>query len=232
MRILQRIKAVFIILEFIVTVGIVIVLIAMFNKYNWQIRNRWAKIQKWLIGYKLEVIGEPDLDAQMLILNHQSLLDIVLLEASYPKNIAWIAKKEIANIPFFGRIITQPNMISIDREDKKSLLKLFADVKDRLQKKRVISIFPEGTRGDGKTIAPFKPGAKLIASKLKLRVQPIVVVNTRSVLDSQNFIAKSGVVKLIYLDSFNVSENKNWFNDIQKQMQDRLTQELASMSID
>ncbi len=231
MKILQKIKAILIILEFIITVGIVIILMAVFNKHNWKIRRTWAKMQRWLIGYKLEVIGKPDLDAQMLLLNHQSLLDIILLEGSYPKNIAWIAKKEIADIPFFGKIITQPDMISIDREDKKSLLKLFVDAKDRLQKKRVISIFPEGTRGDGKTIAPFKPGAKLIASKLKLRVQPIVVVNTKNVLDSQKFVAKSGIVKLIYLDSFSVTENKNWFIDVQKQMQERLNQELLVTKI-
>ena len=118
-------------------------------------------------------------------------------------------------------------MISIDREDKKSLLKLFGECKDRLEEGRVIAIFPEGTRGDGKTIAPFKAGTKLIASKLKLKVQPAVIVNTRNVLDSQKFLAKSGKVKLIYLDSFYVKENKNWFEEMQLEMQKRLDMELS-----
>ena len=227
MKILQKTKAISIFINFVITVSIVIILIIFFGKHSWKIRRTWAKLQAWLTGYKLEVIGTPDIEAQMIILNHQSLLDIIILEATYPKNLAWVAKKEITDMTFFGKIITLNKMISINREDKKSLLKLFADCKERLEAGRVIAIFPEGTRGDGKTIAPFKAGTKLIASKLKLKVQPVVIVNTRNVLDSQNFLAKSGKVKLIYLDSFYVKENKNWFEDMQIQMQERLDEELS-----
>ncbi len=226
MKILQKIKAISIFINFVITVSVVVILITFFNKHNWKVRRTWAKLQAWLTGYKLEIIGTPDLEAHMLILNHQSLLDIIILEATYPKNLAWVAKKEIEDMTFFGKVITANRMISINRDDKKSLLKLFADSKDRLEAGRVIAIFPEGTRGDGKTIAPFKAGTKLIASKLKLKVQPAVIVNTRNVLDSQNFIAKSGKVKLIYLDSFYVKENKNWFEEIQIAMQERLDEEL------
>ncbi len=226
MKILQKTKAVSILINFIITVTVVIILMALFNKNHWKIRRAWAKLQAWLTGYDLEVIGAPDPDVQMVILNHQSLLDIIIMEATYPKNIAWVAKKEIEDMPFFGKVISLSKMIAINRQDKKSLIKLFSDSKERLEEGRVIAIFPEGTRGDGKSIAPFKAGTKLIASKLKLKVQPIVVVNTRNVLDSQNFLAKSGKVKLIYLDSFNVKDNKNWFEEVQTQMQKRLQIEL------
>lgn len=226
MKILQKTKAISILINFLITVTIVIFLMKIFNKSHWKIRRAWAKLQAWLTGYKLEVIGAPDPDAQMIILNHQSLLDIIIIEATYPKNIAWVAKKEIENMRFFGQVITLSDMISINREDKKSLLKLFSDCKTKLEEGRVIAIFPEGTRGDGKTIAPFKAGTKLIASKLKLKVQPAVVVHTRDVLDSQNFLAKSGKVKLIYLETIDVKEHKNWFEEIQIQMQERLDQEL------
>jgi 1-acyl-sn-glycerol-3-phosphate acyltransferase len=229
MKILQKIKATSILIQFVITVTIVIILMAIFPKSHWKIRQTWAKMQRWFIGYDLNIDGAPDPEADMLIINHQSLLDIILLEATYPRNIAWVAKKEIADIPFFGKIITLPKNISINRDDKKSLLKLFADAKESLQNERVIAIFPEGTRGDGKKLAPFKAGTKLIASKLKLKVQPIVVVNTRDVLDSQNFLAKSGKVKLIYLDSFFVKDNKNWFEDVQKQMQEVLDNELNNL---
>jgi 1-acyl-sn-glycerol-3-phosphate acyltransferase len=230
MKILQKTKAISIFINFVITVTIVIILMTLFNKHSWKIRRTWAKLQAWLTGYKLEVIGEPDLEAQMVIVNHQSLLDIIILEATYPKNLAWVAKKEIEDMKFFGKVITLTKMISINREDKKSLLKLFSDSKERLEEGRVIAIFPEGTRGDGKTIVPFKAGTKLIASKLKLKVQPAIVVNTRNVLDSQNFLAKSGKVKLIYLESFYVKEHKNWFEEVQKQMQSRLDLELKEIN--
>jgi len=229
MKILQKIKATTILVQFVITVSIVILLMTLFPKSHWKIRKTWSKMQKWLIGFDLEITGTPDPEADMLIINHQSLLDIILLEATYPKNIAWVAKKEIEDIPFFGKIISLPKNIAINREDKKSLLKLFADCKESLDNGRVIAIFPEGTRGDGKKLAPFKAGTKLIASKLKLKVQPVVVINTRNVLDSQNFLAKSGKVKLIYLDSFYVKDNKNWFEDVQKIMQEVLDREISNL---
>jgi 1-acyl-sn-glycerol-3-phosphate acyltransferase len=227
---LKKLKGLFILVEFIITVTVVIIFFYLFKNSHWQIRKTWAKIQKWLIGYKLEIEGKPDLDAGIIILNHQSLLDIILVEATYPKNVSWVAKKEIAQMKFFGRVITMPKMVALDREDKKSLIKLFSDCKDRVSEGRVIAIFPEGTRGDGKKIAKFKAGSKLIASKLKLKVQPAVIVNTRNVLDSQKFLAKSGKVKLIYLDSIDISQNKNWFDDIQVAMQERLDLENSLLS--
>jgi 1-acyl-sn-glycerol-3-phosphate acyltransferase len=227
MKLLKKLKGIFILIEFIITVTVVIALFVLFKDKNWKIRRTWGKLQSWLIGYDLEIVGKPDLEAGMLMMNHQSLLDIVIMEDSYPKDLAWVAKKEIADIPFFGNIIKMPKNIQLNREDKKSLIKLFSDCRDRVEDGRVIAIFPEGTRGEGKKLLKFKAGSKLIASKLKLKVQPAVIINSRNVLDSQSFLAKSGKVKIIYLDSINVKENKNWFDDLQIQMQQKLDEELG-----
>ncbi len=229
MKILAKFKAIFIFIEFFVSVTIVIILFVLFKNKVWKVRKVWSKLQRIFIGYDLEIIGKPDSDAEILILNHQSLLDIIILEETYPKDIAWIAKKEIADIPFFGNIIKMPKNIQIDRDDKKSLLQLISDCKQRIDEGRMIAIFPEGTRGNGIKMAKFKAGSKLIASKLKLKVQPAVIVNTKNVLDSQSFFAKSGKVKIIYLDSIDVKENKKWFDDLQVDMQKKLDSEIKSL---
>lgn len=67
-------------------------------------------------------------------------------------------------------------MILLDREDKRSLVMLFKLAKERLDENRILAIFPEGTRSDGKEeFLPFKNGAKLLVEKYHLRYQPIVV---------------------------------------------------------
>jgi 1-acyl-sn-glycerol-3-phosphate acyltransferase len=203
-----------------------------FNKYNWQVRRYWARLQAFLIGYKLTIKGTPSSDANMVLMNHQSLLDIVIIEANYPKNIAWVAKKEIADMKFFGAILTLPKMIIIDRENRKSLVKLFRDVKDRLEDGRVIGMFPEGTRGDGKELLEFKSGAKLISEKLNLKVQPVVIVNTRDIVDSQNFLAKSGKVTVVYLDPIDPKQDKSWYENMHKNMQETLVKELQLLNND
>lgn len=227
---IQRFKAVYILVEFILTVSVVILLMTLFNKKHWHIRKAWAKLQTLLIGVKTTTEGVADLNAQMIVCNHQSLLDIVVLESIHPKNLSWVAKKEIQDLPFFGKIISLPKMIAVERENKKSLLKLFADCKNRLENERVIAIFPEGTRGDGYTMKPFKAGAKMIANKLSLKVQPVVIVNTKNILDSQGFKAQSGDVKIIYLDTVDVTADKAWFDHIQVTMQAKLTEEMKLLN--
>ncbi len=226
MKILKKIKAVFILLEFIVSVTVVIFLMKFFNDKNWILRRAWAKMQAYLIGYKLTIKGKPNLEAKMVLMNHQSLLDIVVMENIYPQNIAWVAKKEIAQMKFFGQILTLPKMIILDREDRKSLVKLFRDAKDVLNDNRPIGIFPEGTRGDGRELLEFKSGAKLLAEKLGLKVQPVVIVNTRDVLDSVNFEARSGDVVVRYLDLVDPKLDKDWYSKLHKKMQETLVQEL------
>ncbi len=226
MMILQKIKAFFILIQFVITVTIVIGLMKFFNTHHWKFRKAWAKLQAWLIGYKLTIKGKPDPEAQMLLMNHQSLLDIVVMEANYPKDIAWVAKKEIADIPFFGQILTLPDMIIVDREDRKSLVTLFKGAKKRLNEGRIIGIFPEGTRSRGEKLLKFKSGAKIIAEKLHLKVQPVVIVNTRAILDSQNFVAKSGLVTVIYLESVDPQNDPKWFEKLRKKMQETLVEEL------
>ncbi|HIO90943.1 MAG TPA: 1-acyl-sn-glycerol-3-phosphate acyltransferase [Campylobacterales bacterium] len=225
--IFKKLKAVWILIEFIITVSFVLGIMKIFRKYNWPIRRVWAKMQRFLLGVDLEVIGKPDLEAKLLIINHQSLLDIVILDGDYPKNIAWVAKKEIADIFFFGHILKIPRMIIIDRESKTSLIKLFKDSKDRVENGRVVAIFPEGTRGSGDDIQKFKVGAKLLAQKLGLKVQPVVLIGTRKLLDSQNFTATRGKVKLIYLDSIDPKDDKDWYKNIRILMQKTLDKELS-----
>ncbi len=231
MLIFQKIKAVLILIQMVITVSITILFMWLFNDNHWYFRKIWARLQSFFIGYKLTIKGKADPDTQLVLINHQSLLDIILLEGYYHDNIAWVAKKEIQEMTFFGQILTLPKMIIIDREDtRKSLVKLFKDVKERLAEKRVIGMFPEGTRGDGKTLLPFKSGAKLIAEKLKLKVQPVVVVNTRAIVDSQNFVAKKGEVVLIYLDAIDPSQDKEWFEKLHKSMQETLDYELKLLA--
>ena len=175
-------------------------------------------MQRWLIGYKIDVIGSPDPRANMIIANHQSMLDIMALEEIHPANICWIAKKEIEDLPFFGNIIRVPKMISIDRKDPRSLPKIIKLAKERVSQGRVIAIFPEGTRSNGDKILKFKSGANIIANKLNLIVQPVLIIGSRKIIDSKSISVNSGTVKIIYMDIVNTSD-ENWLENTREKMQ-------------
>jgi len=219
---LSRIRALLVVIQFSLTVAVTIFFMYLFRNHTHKVIKIWMKFQMFFLGIKLEEEGSLDETCDMVILNHQSLLDIIVMEYIHSKNLAWVAKKEITDLPFFGHIIKAPRMISIDRENKAGLVKLLRESKDRLSKGRPIAIFPEGTRTDGKTILPFKSGAKMVANKLKLRVQPVVMLNTRKILDSKKLTCNPGIVKVIYLEPVQASNDTDWFKQTELKMNEIL----------
>ena len=57
-------------------------------------------------------------------------------------------------------------------------------------------MFPEGTRSDGTYIGEFKAGAKMVGNKFNLKVQPVVMFNTRNIVNSQKWKQLLELLKL------------------------------------
>jgi 1-acyl-sn-glycerol-3-phosphate acyltransferase len=224
--ILARIRGIIVLIQFTISVAFVVIAMYTFKNHVHKIIKFWMKLQIYFLGITFEQVGKMDESCDMVIMNHQSLLDIIVIEHIHNKHLAWVGKKEITNLIFFGHIMKAPNMITIDRENKVGLLKLLKDAKDRLSKNRPIAIFPEGTRSSGKRMLPFKPGAAMIANKLNLRVQPLVIINTKNILDSQKLDANPGIVKIIYLDPVQANKDTNWYQETEKKMNEILSSEM------
>jgi len=182
------------------------------------------KFSAWFIRYltffSTEIEGKEDPDAQMFLINHQSDLDIGILETSTGKDLTWVAKKALFDVPFFGLAMSLPEDIEVERESKMSLIKILKAAKDRLKKKRVIAMFPEGTRSRTGRMLPFRSGAKVIADKYKLKVQPIVLIETAKCYDIKKFYYMPKKIKVVFLDSFVADpDDKYWLENLRKTMQ-------------
>lgn len=222
---MKRIRGIFIFIQFSITVAIVVLCMYIFRNHTHKVIKIWMNVQMFFLGIKLKIEGKLDESCNMLIMNHQSLLDIIVIEYIHSRHIAWVAKKEITDLFFFGHIIKAPKMISIDRENKAGLIHLLNEAKDRLDRGRPIAMFPEGTRSDGTFMGEFKPGAKMVANKYNLRVQPIILFNTRNIIDSQNVKASSGVVKVVFLKPIQASKDTSWYEDTENLMRERFEAE-------
>lgn len=229
---IARIRALFLMIEFVITILIIIVIIYFTKNNGLKIRKLWAKMQTYIMNFKVKQIGKADKDAKLLIINHQSLVDIIALEGIFPGNLCWITKKELENIPLFGHIVKAPKMISIDRKDKRSIIKLLRLSKERIAQGRVMALFPEGTRAPTTEMLEFQAGGKILAEKLNIKVQPVVVVNTKHILDSQKMTSHSGSLSIIYLESIDPKKDKDWFSNMKENMQKRLNDELANYTSD
>ena len=225
MKVLTRIRGIILLIQFSITVAITVILMYTFRNHTHKVIKAWMSFQMFVLGIKLEIEGKLDESCDMVMLNHQSLLDIIVVEYIHSRDLAWVAKKEIADLFFFGHIIKAPKMISIDRENKAGLIHLLKEAKDRLDKKRPIAMFPEGTRSDGTKMLSFRPGAKMIANKYNLKVQPIIFFNTRNIVDSKRLKASPGIVKVVFLDPIQADKNTDWFEKIEENMNQTFNKE-------
>ena len=214
------------VISFIVAL-LMIPLITLFRSYKGMIMHYLNRTILFFMGGKVMQEGEADPDADMIVMNHQGIVDIIAMEALQRGHLRWVAKKELFDTPWFGHLLKNGDMISIDRENKKGLIKMIKDVKESLEvKKRKVVIFPEGTRAKNQKLLPFKSGTKFIAEKMQLKVQPVIVTGSKWLLNEHDRTAHSGTVKYTYLPSIDVSQaDETWFEDLHARMQEEIDRE-------
>ncbi len=186
-------------------------------------RSLWCRIQVFLSGIRFEYKGLPAPDATMYVLNHRSWIDIILTEAIITKlkhnlNPCWVAKKELMHNVFVRIFMDLYRMINVDRGGKSALIKLIKDAQKPIEDKRPIMIFPEGTRNKGGGIGEFKPGAKILAQKYGLKIQPVVYVNSDYVFDTRQMKIRRGKkIKVIFMPPVDTSA-PDWFETLHADM--------------
>ncbi len=202
-------------------VSLMIILITLFPKYKGIIMHKLNRVILFLMGVKLKTIGKRDKKANLFLMNHQGIMDIIALEAIENTHFRWVAKKELFETPWFGYLLKNGDMISVDRENKAGLVKLLKDAKESIEEKnRAVAIFPEGTRSSNQKLLPFKPGAKLIANKLKMRVQPIAITGSKYALNEHNKTGHSGTIYIHYLNAFDVTDApKDWYDKVREEIE-------------
>ncbi len=193
----------------------------LFGKYKGTIVHHINRLTLFMMGGKLEQVGTMDITVDLYVMNHQGIVDIIGLEALQNNHLRWVAKKELFDALWFGNLLRHGEMISLDRSNKAGLIKLIKDVKESKEiYHRAVAIFPEGTRADGQPLLNFKQGTNMIARKLELRVQPIVITGSKWVLNEHIRTGHSGTVRYEFLPSFDVkSDDKEWFDKLREDMQ-------------
>jgi len=120
-------------------------------------------------------------DTYVLVANHQSLLDILVLFRLY-KHFKWVSKVEIFRVPFIGWNMTLNRYIAIRRGDRTDATRMMDACGEALDTGSSIMIFPEGTRSPTGNIRDFRHGAFTLAWRHHAPVLPIIVDGTLDAL--------------------------------------------------
>jgi 1-acyl-sn-glycerol-3-phosphate acyltransferase len=105
-------------------------------------------------GVRASLVGEPLRQDVMVVANHLSWLDILILGGTC--GCAFVSKAELEGVPVIGWLATLNRTIFIRRDERRAVPAQIAAIQAGMAAGPV-AIFPEGTTGDGVTLLPFKP---------------------------------------------------------------------------
>lgn len=132
----------------------------------------------------------------VVVANHASYLDGVVLKASLPARFCFVIKKEVSRIPIAGMLLRRIGSEFVDRfnrhagaMDARRLLKA-ADAGQAL------AFFPEGTFLAEPGVGKFHTGAFAIAARTKLPVVPVCIRGTRTILPSTRYLPRPGRIDI------------------------------------
>ena len=169
----------------------------------YRIARAWLSLTistaRTLLGIQVRVTGMEHLPqgqkgAAVLLVKHQSTFETFLMPALMPHPLAYVFKKELLRIPFFGWAIGRLDMIHIDRKDgRRAFQKVVAHGKALLEQGTWVTMFPEGTRVPRGYRGQYKSGGTRLAIQAGVPVIPIAVTSAKC-WPRKAFIKFPGVV--------------------------------------
>ncbi|HEV8117573.1 MAG TPA: lysophospholipid acyltransferase family protein [Thermoanaerobaculia bacterium] len=171
---------------------------------DWFLRfaRGWARTILFMSGVPLRVSGRERLaslasGSAVIVANHESLADILVLLASLPIQVRFLAKRRIFSVPVLGWSIRAAGFIPVDRGDHRRGAATFEAAMARLQGGRSVIVFPEETRTRTGELLPFKKGAALLALRSGLPILPVGIAGTRRVLPRDTLLPTAGPAAVV-----------------------------------
>ena len=155
----------------------------------------------FILGIQNRVTGMENLpqgakDPAVLLVKHQSTWETFVMPALMPHPLAYVFKKELLRVPFFGWAMARMDMIHIDRGQRSQAFAKVVTQGKRLMGEGVwVIMFPEGTRIPRGQVGQYKTGGTRLAIEAGVPVIPIAVTSAKC-WPTKAFIKKPGLVDI------------------------------------
>jgi len=165
-------------------------------------RTVWAPVILWMAGIKLTVKGLENIPTDgkpyIVVSNHQSVIDIPILFYILPFNVYFVAKKEIAKVPFIGWYMHAMGMIFLEKGGRDKALQSMISAGLLIRKGKSVMTFPEGTRSLDEKIGSFKAGTFILAEQAGVDILPVKISGAGKIWPSGSFTIKRGPVTVSF----------------------------------
>ncbi len=169
-----------------------------------RVADPWARVSLWLArvicGIRHEVRGSEHIVHGPVIYasKHQSAWDTIIF-LTLLRCPAYVLKRELLWLPFWGWYLWRMRMIAIDRAAGMSSIKhMLRQAKEQLAQRRAIIIYPEGTRTSPGAAPHYHPGILALYSQLDVPVIP-VALNSGLFWGKNAFLKRPGTITIEFL---------------------------------
>jgi 1-acyl-sn-glycerol-3-phosphate acyltransferase len=164
------------------------------------IARLWAKIILIGMGFYYKIEREQEMErgkSYMLVANHTSMTDIMLMLVVSKNPFVFVGKKELAKIPIFGFFYKRTSIL-VDRGSSKSRFEVFKRAQHRLNQGLSICIFPEGGVPEDQSILldEFKDGAFRLAIEHEIPIVPMTFADNKKRFSFNFFSGSPGRMRV------------------------------------
>ena len=117
----------------------------------------------------------PEKKGALLVCNHVSYMDALLLSAVCPRLIRFVMEEDYANLPPLKRFLNRAGVIPISATNRRSIVRAFGEVEQALAEGHIVCIFPEGRLTSDGEMNEFMRGMDLILKRSPVPVIPIAL---------------------------------------------------------
>lgn len=168
-------------------------------------RRRWvgAAARGWLVasGIRTELVGFDNLPTGhcVVVANHASYADGVILQGFLPPRFSFVIKGEMQRVPLAHFLLRRIGSRFVDRfvsarsaRDARELLQAAAAGES-------LAVFPEGTFHPEPGLQPFRAGAFAAAKKGGIAVVPLAIAGSRRLLPAGRLLPRPASLRLVVL---------------------------------
>jgi acyl carrier protein len=175
----------------------------------WRANRRLLRILLRLTATPLRLHGIQRLPAGpcVLVCNHGSYLDGMILIAALPRPFSFVAKAELRRHAAMRQFLQRLGTEFVDRFDAARGVADTERLSAVLAQGRSLILFPEGTFGIGQGLLPFHLGAFLVAARASVPVLPVVLRGQRAMLPDGTWLPRRGTLELEVCDALSPPGN-------------------------
>ncbi len=160
-----------------------------------------ARLFLGLMRMPLEVRGLEHLPAGQCIVvaNHASYLDGVVMKAALPPRFAYVVKREMASFPLAGLLLRRIGTEFVERLDRQKGASDTRRVMRTASGGQALVFFPEGTFSNERGLLKFQSGAFITAARAGCPVVPGVIVGSREILPGSRALPRPGRILVEFM---------------------------------